>query len=189
MTHAIAILNKVQSTDVDSYNRVARSASDIDNGWVMQLASRSSTTGESEVWVGTAPSASAGLQNLWMAYSPEVVTTVSGSNKFKGLDADPQNFYHIIGEMIDVFQPKIGDIITLTAEAVSTAGATAASAYAVAVAGDGSADDFMLNWSASGAVSGLVLKYLATTYISKPTGAIAETQRVAAYQFEVVAVA
>ena len=192
-THAVAVLNKVQATDVDSYNRVARSATAIDNGWVMQLATRSpntgATAGESEVWVGTAPSASAGLQNLWMAYSPEVVTVVSGSNKFKGIDADPQNFYHIIGEMIDVFQPKIGDIITLTAEAVSTAGAVVKSAYAVAVAGDGSADDFMLNWAASGAVSGLVLKYLGTTYISKPTGAISETQRVEAYQFEVYAVA
>jgi hypothetical protein len=155
----------------------------------MQLATRSSTSGESEVWVGTAPSASAGLQNLWMAYSPEVVSVISGSNRFKGIDADPQNFYHVVGDMIDVFQPKVGDIITLTAEAVSTAGASAASAYAVAVAGDGSADDFMLNWAASGAVAGLVLKYLATTYISKPTGAISETQRVAAYQFEVTVVA
>jgi hypothetical protein len=189
MTHAVVILNKVQATDVDSYNRVARSASDIDNGWVMQLATRSSTSGEGEVWVGTAPSASAGLQNLWMAYSPEIVEVVSGSNKFKGIDSDPQHFYHIIGEMIDVFQPKIGDIITMTADALSTAGAVVASAYAVAVAGDGSADDFQLNWAASGAVSGLVLKYLETTYISKPTGAIGETQRVVAYKFEVAAVA
>jgi hypothetical protein len=189
MTHAVVVLNKVQATDIDSYNRVARSASAIDNGWVMQLASRSSTTGESEVWVGTAPSASAGLTHLWMAYSPEIVETVSGSNVFKGIDSNPRNFYHIIGEMIDVFQPQIGDIITMTADALSTAGAAVASAYAVAVAGDGSSDDFELNWAASGAVSGLVLKYLATTYLSIPTGAIAETQRVVAYQFEVVAVA
>jgi hypothetical protein len=181
-THAVAVLNKVQATDVDSYNRVARSATALDNGWVMQLATRSSTAGETEVWVGTAPSVSAGLTQLWMAYSPEVVSIVSGSNTFKGIDADPQNFYHIIGDMIDVFKPQIGDIITLTAEAFTT-GTGAASAYAVATSAD-----FKLNWAA-GAVSGLSLKYLATTYISKPTGAIGETQRVVAYQFEVSAIA
>lgn len=182
MTHAIAVLNKVQATDVDSYNRVARSATALDNGWVMQLATRSSTTGESEVWVGTAPSAVAGLTHLWMAYSPEIVEVVSGSNTYKGIDSDPQNFYHIIGEMIDVFKPQIGDIITLTADALTT-GTGAASAYAVATA-----TDFKLNWAAA-AVSGLSLKYLATTYVSKPTGAISETQRVVAYQFEVAAIA
>jgi hypothetical protein len=182
-THAVAILNKVQATDVGSYNRVARSASDIDNGWVMQLATRSSTTGEGEVWVGTIAAGGAGLQHLWMAYSPEVVEVVSGSNVFKGIDADVQNFYNIAGEMIDVFKPQIGDLITLTGDAFTT-GTGAASAYAVATAAD-----FKLNWAA-GAVSGLSLKYLATTYISKGTaGAISETQRVVAYQFEVVAIA
>ncbi len=190
MTHAIAVLNKVQATDVDSYNRVARSATALDNGWVMQLASRSSTTGETEVWVGTAPSASAGLTHLWMAYSPEVVSVISGSNVFKGIDSDPQHFYHVIGDMIDVFKPQIGDIITLTADALCATGGGSAigAAYAVAVAAPGNAYDFMLNWAAS-AVSGLSLKYLATTYISKPVGLISETQRVAAYQFEVSAIA
>lgn len=181
MTHAIAVLNKVQATDVDSYNRVARSATALDNGWVMQLATRSSTTGESEVWVGTAPSAVAGLTHLWMAYSPEIVEVVSGSNVYKGIDSDPLNFYHIIGEMIDVFKPQIGDIITLTGDAFTT-GTGAASAYAVATSAD-----FKLNWAAA-AVSGLSLKYLATTYVSKPTGAISETQRVVAYIFEVAAI-
>lgn len=191
MTHAVAVLNKVQATDVDSFNRVARSATAIDNGWVMQLASRSSTSGESEVWVGTAPSVLGGLQHLWMAYSPEVVSVVSGSNVFKGIDSDPQNFYHVIGDMIDVFKPQIGDIITLTADALCATGGGSAigAAYAVATAAPGNAYDFMLNWAASGAVSGLVLKYLATTYISKPAGAISETQRVAAYIFEVSAIA
>jgi frataxin-like iron-binding protein CyaY len=182
MTYGIAVLNKVQASDVDSLNRVARSATAIENGMVMQLATRSSTDGESEVWVGTVPSATAGLQNLWMAYSPEVVTTVSGSNSFKGLDSDPGNFINAIGDMIDVFKPQIGDIITLTGDVLTT-GTGAASTHVVATAAD-----FQLVW-ANGAVSGLSLKYLATTYISKPTGAISETQRVVAYLLEVVAIA
>jgi len=180
MTHAIAVLDKVQATDVGSYNRVARSATALDNGWVMQLASRSATTGETEVWVGTIPTSGAGLTHLWMAYSAEVVSIISGSNVFKGIDVDPQNFYHVIGDMIDIFKPQIGDLITLTADALTGS----INAYAVATN-----NDWKLVWGASGAVSGLVLKYLATTYISKPTGAISETQRVVAYQFEVSAIA
>jgi hypothetical protein len=189
-THAVAVLNKVQATDVDSYNRVAVCATAMDNGWIMQLASRSSTAGETEVWTATAPSATAGLTHLWMAYSPEIVSVVSGSNTFKGIDVDPQNFYVPVGGMIDVFKPQVGDIITLTAEALYASGGGSAigAAYAVATVHGDNAYDFMLNWAAS-AVSGLSLKYLATTYISKPTGAIGETQRVAAYQFEVSAIA
>jgi len=181
MTHGIIVANKIAASDIDALNRVAVSASDIDNGWVFELLTRSATSGESEVWVATASAGT--LTNIWMAYSPEIVTTVSGSNKFKGLDSDPLNFYNIAGDMIDVFRPQVGDIITLTADSLSTASAVVESAYAVVTSGQ-----FKLYWSAA-AASGLTLKYLETTYVSKPTGAIGETQRVAAYKFAVSAVA
>lgn len=180
MTHGICIPNKIAATDIDALNRVAYSASDIDNGWVFELLARSARTGESEVWVATASAGT--LTNIWMAYSPEVVTVVSGSNKFKGIDSDPLNFYNIAGDMIDVFRPQIGDIITLTADSLSTSSAVVESAYAIVTSGQ-----FKLYWSASAAV-GLTLKYLETTYVSKPTGAISETQHVAAYKFAVTAV-
>ena len=181
MSHGIAILNKVAASDISALNRVAVSASDVDNGWVFELLTRSTTSGESEVWVATASAGT--LTNIWMAYSPEIVEVVSGSNKFKGIDSDPLNFYTIAGEMIDCFRPQVGDIITLTADSLSTASAVVESAYAVITSGQ-----FKLYWSAS-PVSGLTLTYLETTYVSKPTGAISETQRVAAYKFSVSAVA
>jgi hypothetical protein len=181
MTHGICVPNKIAASDIDALNRVAVSASDVDNGWVFELLTRSTTSGESEVWVATASAGT--LTNIWMAYSPEIVSVVSGSNKFKGIDADPLNFYHVAGDMIDVFRPQIGDIITLTADSLSTASAAAESAYAIVTSGQ-----WKLYWSGSGA-SGLTLKYLSTTYVSKPTGAISETQRVTAYMFAVSAVA
>ena len=179
MSHGVAVLNKVRATNVDALNRVCRSADDIDNGFVFELLTRSATTGESEVWVATKSGGT--LTNIWMAYSPEVVEVVSGSNVYKGLDADPRNFYSIAGEMIDCFRPMIGDVITLSADALGT-GAGAASAYAVVTSGT-----YKLTWSGS-AVSGLTLKYLATVYNSIPTGTISDTQQVVAYKFAVSAV-
>lgn len=181
MTHAVAVLNKVAAQDVDAYNRTAVSATALDNGWVFELLTKSATTGEGEVWTATQTGGT--ITNMWMAYSPEIVTVVSGSNKFKGIDNDPRNFYHVIGDMIDAFRPIVGDIITLTDDALAT-GSGAASAYATCVSGN-----WKLVWAAA-AVSGLTLKYLETNYISLPqAGAISETQRITSYKFVVSAVA
>jgi hypothetical protein len=179
MTYGVAVLNKVAATDVDAYNRTAVCATALENGWLVELLTRSSTTGEGEVWVATQSAAT--LTNIWMVYSPEVVSVVSGSNRFKGIDNDPRNFRHEIGDMIDVFRPVVGDIITLTADALSS---STVNTYAIIAAGYWEAQ-----WSGSPA-SGLTLKYLETTYISLPqAGAISETQRVAAYKFVVTAIA
>ena len=181
MTHAVAVLNKVAAQDIDAYNRTVVCASDIDNGWVFELLTKSATSGEGEVWTATQTAGT--ITNMWMAYSPEIVTVVSGSNKYKGIDSDPRNFYSVAGEMIDAFRPVVGDIITLTADALAT-GSGAASAYATCVSGN-----WKLVWAAA-AVSGLTLKYLETNYISLPqAGAISETQHVVSYKFAVSAVA
>ena len=183
MTNAIAVLDRVQATDIDSYNRVGVSSVDFDNGWVAQLLTQSATAGKTETWVGTIPTtASSGLKNLWMAYSPEVVSVISGSNVYKGIDVDPQHFYTVAGDYIDFFFPRVGDIITLTAEALG--GTKAANGFVVATN-----NVYKLTWGAS-AIAGLSLALLKTTSISKGTaGAISETQQVTAYQFEVSAIA
>jgi hypothetical protein len=179
MTYGVAVLNKVAATDVDAYNRTAVCATALENGFLVELLTRSSTTGEGEVWVATQSAGT--LTNIWMVYSPEVVSVVSGSNRFKGIDNDPRNFRHEIGDMVDVFRPVVGDIITLTADALSS---STVNTYAIVTSGAWEA-----TWGASPA-SGLTLKYLETTYVSLPqAGAISETQRVAAYKFVVSAVA
>jgi hypothetical protein len=179
MTHGVAVLNKVAATDIDAYNRTAVSATALDNGWLVELLTKSATSGEGEVWVATQSSGT--LTNIWMVYSPEIVSVVSGSNKFKGIDNDPRNFYHVIGDMIDVFRPVVGDIITLTADALSSA---TPNTYAIITSGSWKAV-----WGGSPA-SGLTLKYLETNYISLPqAGAISETQHVDSFKFVVTAVA
>ncbi len=180
--HGILIQNKVMAQTVDSLNRAAVGAADVDNGNVVQLLTRNTaaTRGLEEVWDATQPSASAGLQNLWMVYEPEVVTTVSGSQSFKGIDPDPRNFYLVAGTVYTVFKPQLGDILRLTDDALG--GTKSSNGFVVATA-----STYELTWAAS-AAAGLSLKLLGTEYISLGTGAI-DPQRVVAYDFEVVALA
>lgn len=182
MTHAIAVLNKVAAQNIDSLNRSALMPADMDNGWLLSLPTENTaaTRGLEQVWDGTQP-ATATLASMWMVYEPEVNVLVSGSLKFKGIDVDPRNFYVPSGEVGSVYKPQVGDIITLTGDALAT-GSGAASAFAVAVNGA-----YKLTWAAA-AISGLSYQYLATTYVSVGTGGI-DTQRVVAYRFACVAVA
>ncbi len=183
MTHGILVQSKVAALNIDSLNRSVVGTADIDNGMVFTLATRntSATYGQNEVWDATVPATGAGLTQLWMAYEPEVVVTVSGSNKFKGIDNDPRNFYNITGDVFTAFKPQLGDILLITADSLGT-GTGAESAFAVATNAT-----YKLTWAAA-AVSGLSLKYLSTQYVSIGTGAI-DNQRVTAYSFEVVALA
>jgi hypothetical protein len=186
--HGICLPVRTMATDIDSYNRSAISASaDIDNGTVFQLLTQDTTAadGQKEVWYATIPTtANSGLKNLWMAYSPEVVTVISGSNKFKGIDADPVHFVNSQGDIIDAFMPQVGDLIKITSDALG--GTKASVSYTHVVATN---NVYLLTWATSG-ISGLSLKWLETSYISVPTaGAISETERRTAYLFEVSAIA
>lgn len=182
MTHAVLIPNAIQAKDVDSLNRHVVSASDVDNGNIVALLTRSATAGQEEVWVGTVP-ATGSLANLWMVYEPEVVVTYSGNSEYKGLDPDPRNFYVKAGKVFSAFKPAVGDIITLTADAL--AGTKSTNTYVNATDTTGG---LKLLWGASQTSSVLSFKLMATTYISLATGAI-DSQRVTAYQFECVGVA
>lgn len=179
MANGVVIKSLVMAQNVDSLNRVAISADstpiDVQNGSVGYLDGKSTTAGEGEVWNFKAP-VTASLSNLWMAASPEDVLT---DGKYKGLDPDPRNFINVKGKTFDVFQPKVGDIITLTADAVEGS----ANTYVVATN-----TKPKLQWAAA-AVSGLSLKLIATKTISIGIGSLGSTQRVTAYEFEVVAVA
>jgi hypothetical protein len=180
-THTVAILNKVAAENIGSYNRsaIAGSAVDLDNGNVFRLDSQSATSGESEVWSVSAPTTSAStLNGLWMAYSPEIVITVSGTKQYRGIDPDPQDFYNVGAKVFDAYKPQVGDVITVTGEAFT---GTPALAYANAANGV-----YTLAWGASQTANALSFRYLGTTYISKASGAI-ENQRVTAYKLECIA--
>jgi hypothetical protein len=81
--------------------------------------------------------------NLWMAYSPEIVTVVTATgNKYRGLTPDPREFTNIEGEVFSAFKPQVGDIITLTAEAIT--GTKGSNTFAVAANGA-----YTLAWAAA----------------------------------------
>lgn len=79
---------------------------------------------------------------LWMAYEPEVVVTVSGTKKYKGIDVDVRDFYTPSGEVFTAFKPQVGDILTFTADGIT--GSKSTNTYAVAANGQ-----YALAWAAS----------------------------------------
>lgn len=171
-THGIIQLDAVHAQNIDALNRIATAAADLDNGNVVQLLTK---TGQ--VWTATAPAVAAGLQNLWMVAEPVQVLT---GGAFLNIDVTPGNFYVLTGKAFSAFKPQVADIITLTD--ASLGGVKGANGFAVATAAA-----YQATWAAA-AVSGLTLKLLGTSYISVADGTIG-TQRVVAYQFEVVAIA
>jgi hypothetical protein len=175
--HGVLVPVSIAALNIDSYNRSAVCGVDIDNGNVVVLASKSATAGESEVWTATVPATGA-LTNLWIAYEPEIVVTVSGSSKYKGLNPDPRAFYTVAGSVFSVFKPSLGDEMILTADAL--AGSLNTFINATDTTGG-----IELLWGGSQTGSVLSMKLMATTYISLATGGI-DDQRETAYLFQVV---
>jgi len=177
-THNVLILNKVAAQTNPALNRSAYSASALDNGWVFNLQEQNTTvTGATEVWNAKQP-ATGSLIGLWMAASPEVVLSNTGTSYYRGINPDPRNFYTSASTVFDAFKPMPGDIITLTADALDS---TTEQAFAVAAV-----TNFEFTWAAAPAgTSTMCLRYLSTTYISIGSGAI-DNQRVEAYKFEVL---
>jgi len=173
----VLIQDAVAAMNVDSWNRHAQSTVAMQNGYIMQLASKTGVTGESEVWLATVPASGAGLKNLWMCAEPSVVVT---NSQYKGLDPDPRNFEVAIGTTFSAFMIKLGDIITVNAEAL--AGTLVTGDYAVATNAA-----WQLTWAAS-AISGVTFYRRATTTISIADGTIS-TGRIVAYELECIALA
>jgi hypothetical protein len=185
MAYGVLVQEKVMALNIDSLNRSCYSASSIENGMVFNLLSKVpaatlSSTG-SEVWLATQP-LTGSLVNLWMAYEPEVVVTISGTQSFKGIDPDPRNFVVPTGTVFSAFKPQIGDLLLMTADAITGTPSSTNDWL------NATTEDYQLNAATDGLTpgTGLTLKYQATSYISIGTGSIG-TQRVTAYKFEVVA--
>lgn len=177
MAHNVLIENNVASMNVDAWNRSAVAATDVDNGNIVILSALSTTAGESEVWTALTPSTSDGLTGVWMVYQPPEVLT---DGKYLNLDPNPQNFYVLAGKTFSVFKPQIGDIVTMTADGL--AGTKSTNTFVNATNSTGGLKPV---WGATQTASVFSMKLIATTYISIADGSIG-TQRVTAYQFQVV---
>lgn len=166
----------VAATNIDSYNRSAISASALENGSVVNLLTKSATAGESELWVATA-TATGELDDVWMAYDPEVVWTGS----YRGLDPDVRNYTIAIGRTFSAFKLMESDLILMSEDAFT--GSKSTNTYANATNGQS-----QLVWGASQTANVISLKYIATEYFSIGTGAM-DNQRFTAYLMEVQRIA
>lgn len=178
MSHAILVPNAIAARNVDSFVRNAVSASDaVDNGWLVKLTTVSSTAGEGEVFNAVVPSTSNGLTGLYMVYNAGFTLTDS---RYTGLDPDPRNYFIPALKVYSVFKPQLGDIFTVTADAL--AGTISTNTFINATDTTGG---YKPVWGPTQTSSVFSAKLLATTYIPIGTGAI-DSQRVTAYKFEVV---
>lgn len=180
MAYGVLIPNAIAATNIDSLNRSVVDAAAIENGSAMVMGTKSTTAGLSEVFEVSQP-ATGSLTGLWMAYSnDEIVLTAS---KYKGLDPDVRNFRNEAGSVFSAFKPQLGDIITVTADALDGTYDTGTPANTTHV--NATNAKWKLSWGSSQTSSVLSYKLLKVTYISLATGAI-DTQRVTAYELECV---
>lgn len=178
MSHAIMVPNAIAARNVDSYVRNAVSATDtVDNGWLVKLTTVSATAGQGEVFTAVVPSTSNGLTGLYMVYDAGFTLTDS---RYTGLDPDPRNYFVPALRVYSVFKPQLGDIFTVTADAL--AGTISTNTFINATDTTGG---YKPVWGATQTASVFSAKLLATTYISIGSGAI-DSGRVPAYKFEVV---
>jgi hypothetical protein len=176
--HAILIQKQVSAQTNPALNRSVISGCDIDNGNVFTLSHQNGGTGLTEVWDVIQPTTGS-IGGLWMAAAPEVVTTISGANKFRGIDVDPRNFYTAASTVFDAYKPMPGDIITLTADALDSG---TSQQYAVAAIGT-----FKLAWAADPSTNKTFsMHYLGTDPIAVGSGSAIGTSHVAAFKFEVL---
>ena len=178
MAYAIIVPEKTMATDLGSLNVSVVSGSALENGDVFTLHTISGSTGYSEVFYVVAPTAGS-LSGLYMAYAPEVVTVLSGTTKYKGIDQDPRNFRSAAGDVVDAFKPMVGDIILMSEDAFTGAKSTNTHAN--------SGEGMQLVWGTTQVASSLCFKYLATDYIVIGSGSAIGDTRVTAYRMLCIA--
>lgn len=179
----ILIQNLAQALNVDALNRSFVSESEIENGMIFASGERSTSDDEAEVFQAGAPEAGA-LTGLWMAYEPEVVLTVAGTNKqYKGLNPDPRDFFVPAGMVFSGFKPMAGDILTITGGGVLAGNyEEGTTTHVNATAGANT-----LTWGNSATADAFSMKLLNTSYVSVTDGSVlGAVGRVPAYTFEVV---
>ena len=173
-THAILIPDAIAAANIDSFTRSCVSASNIDNGYLLKLSSYGAASGEAEVWTAIVPSTVNGLNNLWMAYDPELVWTSS----YRGLDPDVRNYTIAVGRTFSCFKPQTGDLILMDTDCFT--GAKGVNTFANATNAQ-----VQFVWGATQSASCISLSYVATQDISFGTGAM-DDQRQVAYLMEVI---
>lgn len=109
----VLVQTRVSALNVDALNRSGVCESDLENGDVLVCGGQSDAATQPHVFKVSKPTGVA--KNLWMAYEPEVVATISGQNVYRGIDADVRNFKIKAGEPFRMFKPVAGvDLIQIS---------------------------------------------------------------------------
>lgn len=176
----VIIKRHVAAFNVDALNRAIKCEDDLANGAIVALAGKSTTAGESRVWVAEAP-ADDDATGLWMVASPEVVTLTDAlGNEYKGLTVDPRAFVNIAGKVADAFKPQKGDIIWIAPQDVS--GTISDTNKYLIPTGDGTA--YTLTASST-AGDGFCLELIGESTVEIPDGNIVKNL-VTGYDFECI---
>lgn len=123
MANCVLVPTKITAMDVDAYNRVGVNTTvAIPNGTPLTCGVTvppATNAQQGEVFQVTVPNSI--VKNVWMAYSPEVVITQSGTLQFMGIDVDPRDFTNVVSRPFDMFRPNPGvDMIQVTKEFFNT---------------------------------------------------------------------
>jgi len=179
MAYGVVNLDSYDIMNIAAF-RSAKAAFNVENGSVLQLTAKSTDNFEGDVWTANTPGSGEGLKNLWIVDEPVNGRIVDASgNVYDSVDNNPKNFVNLAGTVFNTHQLKVGELVTLSADAIG--GTKGVNTFVVATNGK-----LKLQWSAA-AVTGVSLKL-----IKQNDFAIADNtwkQRTTAYQFEVVAVA
>ena len=116
MAKAIVQKTQVEARNVEALNRTAVHTAEIENGMVFLLQNYQNTA--PGVWDLVAPS-TGNLSGLWMAFDEgKILVQDANSEVYSGLSKDPGLYTNIANRPFDCFKPQVGDIITMTADAI-----------------------------------------------------------------------
>lgn len=114
---SVVILSSVAAQNVDAYNKTGVHATVAqENGFVVVLGDKSTTVGQKDAYVVTTPAtATLATDDFYMVYEAPI-PTVEG---WKGLTDDPRKFSVAATVPFNMFKPKPGDEIIISADGLA----------------------------------------------------------------------
>lgn len=172
MAYSILVNASIAAKNIDSFVKSAKYASGaLENGNVVVLGAKSTTAGETDVYVTVLPATATLTTDIFYMVSEAPIPVVGG--KYKGITDDPREFNIAANTVFNVVKPTVGDELVLSVDGI--AGTKGANTFIAPANGTGK-----LTWAADATGASLAYKLEATTYIS------VGNERVTAYTFRCV---
>ena len=169
MAKSVLIPCSIAADHVGSYVKSGKHATvAVENGHVVLRGAKSTTAGESDVYVTTTPAtANLAAGDYYIVYDSPIPTVDS---KYKGITDDPREFSIPATKTFSMFKPQVGDEIIITVDGLT--GTKSSNTFVVPA--DGTT---LLTWAANASSTSIGFELEGTTFVS-----IGNT-RVVAYKF------